>query len=152
MLEVLVTMLIIAVGLLGLAGLQVKGLQANHAAYLRTEATERAYDMADRMRANIKGVDAGDYNNLSGTPTDPGCITTDCTPKQLADYDVRQWNLDNARLLPLGAGAVCLDSTPDDGTPTAPACDGNGTAFAIKLWWDEGHNGQQKRFVTTFRP
>jgi len=49
----LVAMLVLAIGLLGLAGLQVVGLRNNQSAYLRAQATQLAYDMADRMRTNI---------------------------------------------------------------------------------------------------
>ncbi len=52
LIEVLVTMIILAVGLLGLAGMQIAGMKANHSALLRTQATFAAYDLADRMRAN----------------------------------------------------------------------------------------------------
>jgi len=152
LLEVLVAIVIISVGMLGLAGLQARGLQNNHSSLQRTLATYQAYDMADRMRANIVGVNDGNYNNLSGTPSDPGCISTGCTPAQLTDYDMRVWNLSNASLLPSGVGVVCLDSTPVDGTSGAPACDGAGTIFAIKLWWSDDRSGTPTRFVLSFRP
>ena len=53
LIEVLISMLILAVGLLGLAGLQATGLRNNLSAYNRSQATQLAYDMADRMRANV---------------------------------------------------------------------------------------------------
>ncbi len=75
LLEVLIALLVLSIGLLGLAGLQGTGLRYNHSAYLRSQATFQTYDMADRMRANLRGVQQGDYNNVSGIPTDPGCTT-----------------------------------------------------------------------------
>jgi type IV pilus assembly protein PilV len=50
LIEVLVTMLILAVGLLGIAALQLKGLQFNHDSALRSQISNLAYDVADRMR------------------------------------------------------------------------------------------------------
>lgn len=52
LLELLVGLIILAVGLLGLAGLQVMSLRQNNGAYLRSQATLMAYDILDRMRAN----------------------------------------------------------------------------------------------------
>ena len=153
LLEVLVAIIVISLGLLGLAGLQARGMQANHSSMLRTIATYQAYDMADRMRANIMGVNNGNYNNLSGTPADPGCVSTTCSPADMATTDLYQWNTDNAALLPAGQGVVCLDSTPNDGTSAAPACDGIGTIYAVKIWWDD-HSGTSTAplVVVSFRP
>ncbi len=52
LLEILVAVLVLSIGLLGIAGLQVTGLRFNHSAYARTQATLLAYELADRMRAN----------------------------------------------------------------------------------------------------
>lgn len=153
MLEVLISVLVLSFGLLGLAGLQAYGLKNNHSAYLRSLATQQAYDIADRMRANRQGVASGKFTLASGIPTDPGCITSGCSASDLADYDMFQWNTDNGSLLPSGAGVVCKDSTPIDGTAAAPACDGIGNLFAIKLWWnDEKDPANLTRFVTTVQP
>ena len=50
--EVLVTVIIISIGLLGVAGLQLAAMRSNHSAYLRTQATIAAYDLIDRMRTD----------------------------------------------------------------------------------------------------
>ena len=52
LIEVLIAMIVLAVGLLGLAGLQATSLRNNQSAYNRIKATQLAYDIADRMRAN----------------------------------------------------------------------------------------------------
>ena len=148
LLEVLVAIIVISIGLLGLAGLQARGMQANHSSMLRTIATYQAYDMADRMRANIQGVNNGAYNNLSGTPSDPGCVSTGCTPATMATSDLYSWNTSNAVLLPAGQGVVCLDSTP-----STPACDGLGTIYAIKISWIDDRSGNTPvPLVVSFRP
>ncbi|HDQ41683.1 MAG TPA: type IV pilus modification protein PilV [Desulfonatronum sp.] len=61
LLEVLVGLIILAVGLLGLAGLQVMSLRQNNDAYLRSQATLMAYDILDRMRANRSHAIDGRY-------------------------------------------------------------------------------------------
>ena len=108
MIEVLVAMVILAIGLLGVATMQATGLRNNHSAYLRTQASLLGYDMTDRMRANNTGVEAGAYNSISGIPSDPGCITTGCTPAQMAQYDAFAWNTQLAAMLPSGQGTVAV--------------------------------------------
>lgn len=51
LIEVLVAMIVLAVGLLGLASMQIAGVKSSHSAHLRTQATFAAYDLSDRMRA-----------------------------------------------------------------------------------------------------
>lgn len=152
LLEVLVAVVVLSLGLLGFASLQAKGVSLNYSSLLRSQATARAYAMADRMRANLQGVAAGAYDSLSGTATSEDCSSASCSPADLAAADYYEWSTTNAIVLPDGKGAVCLDSTPDDGTPDAPACDGSGNLFAIKVWWTDDRSGQPTRFVTSFRP
>jgi len=125
MVEILVTIFILSIGLLGLAGLQATGLKNNQSAFLRTVAMQQAYDMADRIRANPMGKDAGDYDTLSGTGSDPGCISSGCTPAQMAQYDKYAWNTDNAAALPTGQGTVTR----------------SGNMFTVTLMWDDDHTG-----------
>lgn len=106
LIEVLVTLLITSVGLLGLAGLQVKSLQFNHGAYLRSQANILAYDMADRMRLNKDDARAGQYNILI-TANKP-------TASNLETTDQNQWLTLIENTLPPGMGrsAVYLISAP----------------------------------------
>ena len=154
LLESLISILVVSVGFLGFAGLQLNGLSAANDSLFRTKAVYLSYQMADRVRANLPAAGAGAYNNFtSQTAPSPGCtVTINCTPSQMAANDFAEWltEVQSATVLPSGAGVICLDSTPDDGTPSSPACDGQGNVLTIKLWWDE--KGTQHRFVTTFRP
>lgn len=61
MMEVLIALLIMSVGLIGLAGLLVASVKMNHGAYQRTQATAITESMANRMRANIRAVWSGAY-------------------------------------------------------------------------------------------
>lgn len=133
MIEVLVALIVLSIGLLGLAGLQNVGLHANHSAYMRTQATLLAYDMADRMRANYLGVIAGNYNNLGpATPATPSntcnnAVNT-CTAAQIATLDYYQWERDITNVLPTGAGTVVKNNVA-------------GTSFTITVMWDDLHTG-----------
>jgi type IV pilus assembly protein PilV len=109
MLEVLVAVLIIAIGLLGLAGLQAVGLRNSQTAYLRTIATQQAYDISDRIRANLAGVAAGNYDAIDSTLAPnpaPDCEANTCSSAQLAQMDHAQWATNLGALLPGGGGAV----------------------------------------------
>lgn len=114
LIEVLISVLVLAVGLLGLAGLQATGLRSNHSAYLRTQASLLAYDIADSMRANRVSALAGEYNiALGGTaPTGSAVVATDLT----------RWLDEIATELPGGQGAVVA---------------GAGTNFTITVRWND---------------
>jgi type IV pilus assembly protein PilV len=147
LIEVLIAMLVLAVGLLGLAGLQVASLKNNQSAYFRSQATQLAYDITDRMRTNK----LGNYNNQAATTDD--CIASLCTPSQMAGYDLKQWSDQLSALLPSGQGIVCKDNTPGDGaSKTAHNCDGAGNSYTIKIWWDDDRSGAAaQRFVMSFQ-
>lgn len=142
----MIAMLIMAFGLLGLASLQMLQIRNNQSAYLRSQATNLAYDMADRMRVNASVV----YHNQA--PTNDDCLTKDCTPAQMVGYDLKQWNAAVSAQLPGGVGVTCIDATPNDGVPGTPACDGDGVVYAIKIWWDDNRDGVDDRIVMSFQP
>lgn len=107
LIEVLVAIVVLSLGLLGLAGLHAATLRNNQVAYYRSIAIQQSYDMADRIRANQLGAAAGAYDALDNSiPADPDCITNSCDPAQLAQADHSLWNNNNDRLLPGGAGTV----------------------------------------------
>ena len=154
LIEVLVAMVVLAVGLLGVSGLQVTGLRSNHSALMRSQATLFASDMADRIRANNVGFTAGDYNLPTAAATAECGTTTGCTPNEMADNDMSLWSADIGITLPSGEGIVCIDSTPDDGVSSATAaCDGIGSNYAIKIWWQDNRGSSTpvlQRFVVTY--
>ncbi|RMD78760.1 MAG: type IV pilus modification protein PilV [Gammaproteobacteria bacterium] len=121
LMEVLVTVVVLSVGLLGLAGLQAGSQRNAHHAYLRGQAVALAYDILDRMRANPAGVQAGAYDQISGPVSDPGCIQAGCTPAQLAQHDAYQWQQQVASLLPGGQASVSR----------------SGGRFRVQVAWDE---------------
>ncbi len=168
LIEVLVTLIVMSVGLLSLAGLQVIGLRNNHSAYLRSQATIQSYDIIDRMRVNIQAVEAGNYHqptvaDSAGTENASCYTTTGCTPAEMAAHDLFSWNQAIAEVLPSGVGIVCIDSIPVQNpiippTPADPQCDGVGSTnprtaiYTIKIWWDDDPSStSQQLFFTSFR-
>lgn len=90
MVESLVALVVISVGMLGIAGLYLSSLQAGRSANLRMRAVNLASEMADRIRANRDGK--ADYNLVNGaTPPAVNCTAGDCTPSQLAQSDQNIW-------------------------------------------------------------
>ena len=156
MLEILISILVIAFGLLGLAGLQGFSIRNNHNAYLRNQATLLAYDIADRIRANRTGFDNGNYQ--LGTATDtaachPSSTLTGCSTAEMAGYDLFVWG-QTLRQLPSGQGVVCIDNAVGNGTSAAaPNCSGGtGLQYVVKIWFDENHNGTLTQFNVVFQP
>lgn len=105
LIEVLVAMVILAIGLLGLAGLQTVSVQSNHGAYYRSQATILANDMADRMRANRTAALAGNYT-LSNFPDSS---TNNAVSSDPAQRDRAQWLNNLAATLPQGTGTIVTD-------------------------------------------
>ena len=140
--EVLVSALIVSIGLVGVAGLQVASLKNNQAALMRSQSTALAYDLADRMRSNVGGAGSGFYEASAAALT-AGCNSTSgCSIQELSEHDMAEWQAALAAHLPMGEGVGCIDSTPNDGARAAsPACDGTGTQFSVKIWWDADSDG-----------
>jgi type IV pilus assembly protein PilV len=147
LMEVLVTVVILSVGLLGVAGLQLNSLRGNQSALDSSVAVTLAMEAADRIRANLPGVRNEDtglatethYDLITSAGADPGCISTLCSVAQIAQTDAFEWISSVEDLLPEGEGVICRDSTPNDGlNGTAHGCDGDPSTdiFAIKIWWD----------------
>lgn len=97
MVEILVTLVVLSLGMLGMLGMQVTGIQRNDSAYLRTQASLYAYDIADRMRANRDNALSGTYNLLmsDSAPTGTG----------IANLDRTEWFSDLGSL-PGGDGSI----------------------------------------------
>jgi type IV pilus assembly protein PilV len=102
LLEVLIALVVLSMGLLGLAALQITGLKNNQSAYYRTTATVLAYDMADRMRLNRSVAEGGGYNLAIADAAPTGTV--------LADIDRISWLNSIATALPVGDGAIGLTS------------------------------------------
>jgi len=110
LIETLVAMVVLAVGMLGIAALYIEGLRSGQASVSRTTAVNLAADMADRIRANpnvpatYQGVGPG-ANNL--------CVNgpAACTPVQLAQEDWFWWLQDVQNRLPVGTVAgIAMDA------------------------------------------
>lgn len=123
LLEVLIALLVLSIGLLGLAALQTTGLRSNQMASMRTLATQFAYDITDRMRSNPVGVANGEY--AIARTASPATL-----PATIAETDLSEWRANITTRLPQGASEI----TVCDGT-TVPAC--TEVTHLVTVYWNE---------------
>lgn len=139
--EVLIAVLVMAIGLLGLAGLQLTALQQNTSASNRSIATMKAYEIADKMLAN-----SGQLNSyvvgLGAPPNSGTCIGggANCSRTAMADFDLAEWK-------------CSLGNWNDDATCTGlgiegPLAAGDGMIvangnnfFTVTIMWDDEKTG-----------
>lgn len=116
LIEVMVAVLVLALGLLGIAGMQLVSLQNNHSAALRSQAVLLAYDAIDRMRANRDAAFTGSYITNFMDPAPAGAT--------IEALDLQEWK-GTLATLPSGAGAI------------ASAVVGGRTQFTVTVQWDD---------------
>jgi type IV pilus assembly protein PilV len=106
--EVLIALIIMSVGMLGIAGLYVQSMQAGRTSMFRHHAVTLAGDVADRIRANPRaGV------NYAGVGADNGCVGTgaNCNEVAMAANDIFLWDQQVTESLPGGNVTVTFDDT-----------------------------------------
>jgi len=132
LIEVLIALIIISVGMLGIAGLYVNSLQSGRTSMFRQNAVTLAGDVADRIRANPAGGVA-----YAGAGADNGCIggAKDCTAEEMAGQDVLLWNEQADDTLPNG------DVTVTRNDAVAPP------EYTIRITWNEA--GETPQYEVT---
>lgn len=130
--EAMVALIIISTGMIGVAALFGQGLGASRNALYRTQAVHLAADMGDRIRVNRLGGLA--YN---GAATDHECGPggEECTPMQMAEHDLFEWEARVAQLLPNGVGTVAVAA-------------GNPPTYTITVGWEESGLGETEYTLT----
>lgn len=130
LLEVLVAIVVLAIGMLGVAGMQTNALKFNHTASVRTQATYLAYEIADAMRANFQEAVDGRYDlALNANPPNNATIPA---------ADLTRWRAALTERLPSGTGSIARNAI-------------NNTLVTITIQWAEGRLGDgdaQFVFVT----
>jgi len=106
--EVLIALIIMSVGMLGIAGLFVQSMQAGRTSMFRHHAVTLAGDVADRIRANPRAGVA-----YAGFGADNGCVDTgnDCNEAAMAANDIFFWDEQATDSLPSGAISVTFNDT-----------------------------------------
>ena len=138
LIEVLISALVLVVGVLGVAALQVTALKNLQSSGNHGVASMMANDISDRMWVNQAQALAGAYNH-NGLPNavPKDCVAETCTEAEMAAYDVYEWQrqllgyttesgVAVPAMLPSGAGTVALDA---------------GTTYEITIRWDDDRSG-----------
>jgi type IV pilus assembly protein PilV len=114
---------VISIGLLGLAGLQLTGMQQNSSALHQSQAVWAGYTMADRIRAN--NIRFASYAGIdTNNAYSQDCMSAPCSNDQLVIADAAQWT-DSVRALPSGRGQVT----------------GNANQLIVTVMWDDEGTG-----------
>ena len=129
LIEVMVALMVLSIGILGLASLQTASLNFNAASAQRTQATVLAYDMADRMRANRQAALAGEYDVAFENPA-PACAAPNAVGT-VAVQDISTWRMALACRLPQGTGSIARNGS--EVTLTVLWDDSNGRAAPLQL-------------------
>jgi len=143
LIEALIALLVISVGLLGMAALQATSLKQNQSAYQRSQATLLAYDIVDRIRANegaLTGYFAASGAENAACVSYSGAASGTCSALNMASHDVWEWQQSLARELTSGGGRVCRDSTASSAVSAAgsPDCGGaTSDPIVVYVWWND---------------
>ncbi len=141
--EALVALVVLSVGMLGIAALYVESLRAGRSAVYHTQAVNLAADMADRIRAN-RGAGAVAWRlDAAGTPGMQNCVDAgvNCDPVELAEDDQARWLEAIQNQLP-GDG----NGTPDGTIEVDEAATPN--LYTITVSWSEPGNEQLSYTLT----
>ncbi len=129
MVEVLVALVVLAIGLLGIAALYLNSLQSGRTAIYRTQAVNLAADLADRIRMNRTAQAAYGTLFADAEVAVPACDTIGgCSDADLAATDLSRWKATLAQFLPNGQGQVVV---------VAPVGAGEPASYQVTVRWSE---------------
>lgn len=152
LIEVLIAIVVLSVGLLGLAGAQYQGASSTNDAYYRSQATMIGNELAERMHANQPAVDNNNYTPINianaqtyidTSPAPSNCDTTQkktatsCDTTEMAFFDIYRAASDINQRLPGGTlNITCADSDTGD----TDVCT-NGSPHTIDVSWEGVKDG-----------
>lgn len=140
LIETMVALVVLSVGMIGVAALHGQSLSSSGTALRRSTAINLAGDMADRIRVN-RGADVAYQgaaaDNNCDDPTGGGGV--DCSPAQMAAHDLFIWQAQVAASLPAGAGAVAVNTAS------------NPTTYSITINWTEPTDPNPVSFAMAFQ-
>lgn len=140
LLEVLVSLIVLATVILGMVQINLKSLLFLKTSDYKERAHEIAFNLADSVRyrgSEFKNIQPSYYKNIKLIED---CTKSGCSAKNLVKYDIFV-SSEQVKQLPSGQFVICLDSTPEDGKDVGtPKCDEKDSSYAIKIWWkmDDG--------------
>jgi len=133
MIEILVALVILAIGLLGMATLMINSLQTSQSASWRSAATLAAYDLAERIRSNIDNSEPPNPPNYEVKPikaasaVSKSLCSANCSPQQLADSDLKAWAVALDKSIPGAKVFIKRDQVPST----------TNYLYCIGLFWED---------------
>jgi len=138
LLEILIAVILMSMGFLAAARMQVEGMRFSQSAYHQSQAYFLANDMIDRMRSNISGVESGFYTGATtkSDASNPACDVVQCSPLGIARQDIYDWS---AALHPLAGITGFVPALPSTETTSASGqiIDMANGVFAVVMSWNE---------------
>jgi type IV pilus assembly protein PilV len=151
LIEVLVSVLVLGIGIIGAAGMQLNAMRTAQQSAFQTAALTLAGDIADKMRANDQLMKQADQANPFigidySTKTEPSAPRTscyganaNCSAQQIASFDIYEWMRRMKDVLPEARAVVCRDATPWDSAANAYRWDCSGAGadvpLVVKIGW-----------------
>lgn len=134
--EALVALIVLSIGMLGIAALYVETTRANRTATIRTQAVSFVQDMADRIRANPRAQGSYDFAAYGGAPAKRNCVAVagaaaNCNEDELAEDDLAWWREAVLAALPGSVPNVRYTAGPGGGRPDQ---------YQISVQWTEPGN------------
>jgi type IV pilus assembly protein PilV len=148
--EVLIALFVLALGVIGVAGMQLTAMRTSQQSAFQTTAVELAAEMADKMRTNdpqMKLSNGGnpflnvDYQSQSGAPASAGATCygggANCSAQELAAFDIEEWEKRIKASLPTSRAKICRDGRPWDSAAKSLTwdCDSSSGSIVIKIGW-----------------
>lgn len=145
LMEILITIVLLSIGFLAAARMQVEGMRFSQSAYHQSQAYFLASDMINRMRTNTEGVLAGEYNGLrtEAGMNDPGCSINACSPARVALQDAYDWgSYFHARDGAANFVAALPSSQSIEAFAIVEPVDAD--IYTVRLTWSETINGEDQ--------
>ena len=157
--EVLVSVVILSIGVLGAVGMQAASLQSNKEVRYQVIAASIARELAEKMRGNHVVATAANNpyllnTTITGSSTfsapSPNCYTAACpTGLNIAAWDIYDLQLRLQNALPSPRIRICLDETPFTNTGTPQwACSNSGDVAVLKLSWNRANTKGETEFTS----
>lgn len=148
--EVLIAVFVLALGVIGVAGMQLTAIRTSQQSAFQTTAVELATEMGDEMRANEQQMQMPDgsnpflnvdYQSQSGAPASAHATcysrAANCSGEELAAFDINEWEQRVKASLPTSRAKICRDGSPWDGDAKSLTwdCDPSSGNIVIKIGW-----------------
>lgn len=129
----MIAVVVLSIGVLGLAALQFASLRGNNQSYERSQALAFANEIADQMRANRAAAGSGSFAVTAGNnpPAGGDCVAATCTAAQIAAFELGQWHTRLRNTLPGGTASIQCSVNP---------CT-VGAMQTVSVFWDENRSG-----------